>query len=216
MNALTGPTPDIWHEVPLATVCDIVAGPSSSMIQPVQTGGVPVNVVAPKHLQDRRIVNSSTTLVKANASPRLDRYRLAPGDLVSVRTGDLGKQALADQEHEGWVVGTACFRLRPEPTVNSRYLLHYLGHPAVRDWLARHASNSTVPTLTLSTLRALPVLVPPPATQAAFGDIMGVLDDKIAIHREIVEATEQLRDSLLPLLLKTDRSGRAPAARRHG
>jgi restriction endonuclease S subunit len=201
VNALTGPVPDGWQEVSLGTVCEIVAGPSSSMIQSVDAGGVPIDVVAPKQLQDGRIVDSSTTLVRADASARLDRYRLAPGDLVSVRTGDLGKQALADAEHEGWVVGTACFRLRAKPTVHSRYLLHYLGHPAVRDWLARHASNSTVPTLTVSTLRTLPVLVPPPATQAAIGDIMGALDDKVAIHREIVEATEQLRDSLLPLLL---------------
>jgi restriction endonuclease S subunit len=61
-----------------------------------------------------------------------------------------------------------------------------------------------VPTLTLSTLRTLPVLVPPRAVQATIGDIMSALEDKVALHREIVEVTEQLRDSLLPLLL-TDR-----------
>ncbi len=201
MKALTGPVPDGWQEMPLANVCQIVAGPSSSMIRPVETGGVPIDIVAPKHLQYGRIAGSSTTVVTADASARLDRYRLVPGDLICVRTGDLGKQALAGGEHEGWVAGTACFRLRPEPTVDSRYLLHYLGHPAVRDWITRHASTATVPTLTLSTLRTLPVLVPPAATQATIGDIMGALDEKAALHREIVEVTEHLRHSLLPLLL---------------
>ena len=201
MSVLIGPLPDGWQEVPLGDVCQVVAGPSSSMIRPVETGGVPIEVAAPKHLQHGRIAGSSTVLVTAEASARLDRYRLVPGDLICVRTGDLGKQALADPEHAGWVAGTACFRLHPAPTVDPRYLLHYLGHPAVRDWVARQASTATVPTLTLSTLRTLPVLIPPPATQATIGAIMGALNDKVAVHREIVEVTEQLRDSLLPLLL---------------
>ncbi|TWJ30938.1 type I restriction enzyme M protein [Micromonospora sagamiensis] len=148
-----------------------------------------------------RIADSGTVLVTAKASAQLDRYRLAPGDLICVRTGDLGKQALAGPEHEGWITGTACFRLRPQPFVDSRYLLHYMRHPAVRDWIDRHASTATVPTLTLNTLRTLPVLVPPSAIQEAIGDTMSALDDKVALHRKIVEVTEQLRDSLLPLLL---------------
>jgi type I restriction enzyme S subunit len=200
VNALIGPVPDGWQEVPLADVCHIVAGPSSSMIRPVDTG-VPINIVAPKHLQYGRIAGSNAVLVTAEASVRLDRYRLVAGDLICVRTGDLGKQALAGAEHDGWIVGTACFLLRVGPTVDARYLLHYLGHPAVRDWISRQASTATVPTLTISTLGTLPVLIPPSSTQATVGDIMSALNDKVAVHREIVELTEQLRDSLLPLLL---------------
>ncbi|WP_433205333.1 restriction endonuclease subunit S [Dactylosporangium sp. CS-047395] len=201
MNGLTGPIPSGWQETTLADVCEIVAGPSGGMIRPVEEG-VPIEVVAPKHLLHGRIVDRSTVLVTRDASMRLERYRLAPGDLICVRTGDLDKYALAGREHDGWVAGTACFRLRPAPSVDSLYLLHYLGHPAVRDWIARHASTATVPTLTLGTLRTLPVLVPPSATQAKIGNIMGALDHKIALHREIVQCTEQLRHTLLPLLLR--------------
>ena len=159
------------------------------------------DAVAPKHLQHRRIAGSSRALVTAQAAARLNRYRLVAGDLISVRTGDLGKQALATPDSEGWITGTACFRLRPTPTVDPRYLQHYLGHPVVRDWISRHASTATVPTLTLSILRTLPVVIPPLAAQATIGNVMGAMDDKAAIHREIVDATEQLRDALLPLLL---------------
>lgn len=201
MNALIGPVPDGWEEMPLADVCDVVAGPSNSMIRQAGLDGVPVEVVAPKNLLHGRIVDSGPLMVTAEASARLDRYRLLPGDLICVRTGDLGKQALAGPEHEGWVAGTACFRLRPKPTADSRYLLHYLRHPAVRDWITRHASTATVPTLTLSTLRTLPIVIPPPAAQATIGEIMSALEEKVSLHREIVDATEQLRDSLLPLLL---------------
>jgi type I restriction enzyme, S subunit len=201
VSPLIGPLPDDWQEVPLADVCETVAGPSNSMLRPVKTGGVPIDVVAPKHLQHGRIAGSGRVMVTVEASARLERYRLVAGDLICVRTGDLGKQALAGPAHDGWVIGTACFRLRPVTTIDPRYLLHYLGHPAIRDWIARHASTATVPNLTLSTLRTLPVVVPPRVTQATIGDIMSALDDKVALHREIVENTEELRDSLLPLLL---------------
>jgi restriction endonuclease S subunit len=50
------------------------------------------------------------------------------------------------------------------------------------------------------------VLIPPPATQEVIGAIMGALDEKMALHREIVAVTEQLRDSLLPLLLAKRRA----------
>jgi type I restriction enzyme S subunit len=45
------------------------------------------------------------------------------------------------------------------------------------------------------------VLIPPAATQKNIGHTMSALDDKAALHREIVEVTEQLSDSLFPLLL---------------
>jgi restriction endonuclease S subunit len=112
----------------------------------------------------------------------------------------VGKQALATLDYDGWVAGTAFFRLRPGPTVDSRYLQQYLGHPVVRDWISRHASTAVL-TLTLSSLRILPVLIPPHAAQMAIGNIMSALDDKAAVHREIVDVTEQLRDTMLPLLL---------------
>ena len=65
MNSLIGPVPDGWQEVPLVSVCSVVAGPSSSMIRPVETGGVPIDIVAPKHLQHGRIAGSSTKAIAA-------------------------------------------------------------------------------------------------------------------------------------------------------
>jgi len=198
LNALIGPVPDNWREVPLGEVCDVIAGPSANLMRPAGVG-VPVKVVAPKNLEHGRITGSVTVQVTDEASSRLDRYRLAPGDLICVRTGDLSKQVLVDPEQEGWVVGNACFKLRPR--LDSHYLLHYLAHPAIREWIGRHASTATVPTLTLSTLRTLPVLFPPQETQVRIGTILGALDDKAAVHREIVAVTEKLRDSLFPVLL---------------
>jgi type I restriction enzyme, S subunit len=201
MKSLIGSVPDDWQEVQLGKICEVVTGPSSIAFKAGKTKQLPIEVVTPKDLKHGRIASSTTRMIASVAVDRLDRYQLSTGDIVSVRTGDLGRQGLVEREHEGWTVGTACFRLRPHPPVISGYLLHYLGHPAVRDWILRRASTATVPSLTTSVMLSLPVVVPPPATQTRISELMSALDEKLVIHEQIVRTTEELRDTLLPLLL---------------
>ena len=201
MDSLVGPIPDGWQEVLLATVCEVVAGPSSATFKAGRAEQVHVPVITPKDLKHGKIVGGAKVPIASDAITRFDRYRVSVGDIVSVRTGLLGRHAIVDEPQEGWIIGTACFRLRPRLPVMSRYLLYYLGHPAVRDWLLRRASTATVPSLNTATLQALPVVVPPTATQAEISNILSALDKKIMVHEQIVETTQQLHEALLPLLL---------------
>jgi type I restriction enzyme, S subunit len=201
VESLVGSVPDGWLEVPLAKICDVVAGPSTSAFKAGKTNLRSVQVVTPKDLKHGRVMQGIETMIDSAAADRLARYRLSADDIVSVRTGDLGRHAIVEDDGEGWVVGTGCFRLRPQAAVDSRYLLYYLGHPAVRDWILRRASTATVPSLTTSALRTLPVVVPPHGMQTRVGKIMSAIDEKIAIHERIVHATQQLREVVLPLLL---------------
>lgn len=204
METLTGPVPDHWQELPLAEVCEVVAGPSTTAFKAGKADQVPIEIVTPKDIKNGRIASSTTTMVGSDVIGRLARYRLSAGDIVSVRTGDLGRQALVEEEHEGWAVGTGCLRLRPHAPVTARYLVYYLGHPAVQDWIMRRASTATVPSLTTTTMLSLPVVVPPTATQTSISELMSDLDAKLAIHEQIVRTTQQLRATLLPLLLTQD------------
>jgi hypothetical protein len=44
------------------------------------------------------------------------------------------------------------------------------------------------------------VLVPPAETQEAIAAALGALDEKVAIHEQLVETTMALRDAVTPLL----------------
>jgi type I restriction enzyme S subunit len=66
---------------------------------------------------------------------------------------------------------------------------------------ASATSTATVPTLTLSTLRRCRYWSRRAPRRRPSATSKGALDDKVALHREIVQVTEELRDSLLPLLL---------------
>ncbi|WP_371783391.1 restriction endonuclease subunit S [Streptosporangium subroseum] len=195
MKALIGDLPDGWHQVPLKEICDLVAGPS--IPSAVSSGDFPV--VKPRNVGDGRLVGVADG-VEAEVAAELFRYRLMDGDVVCVRTGGLGRHALVTSEHEGWLFGTGMIRLRPGDQVNPRYFNHYLSHPLVQDWFKRNAAGSAIPSISGRALGTLPVAIPPIEIQVAIGNVLGALDEKIAVHHQIGQATAELRDALLPRL----------------
>lgn len=200
MNSLIGNVPDGWGQELLGELCDILPGPSGSRIRSREFKPGDVPVVAPRDLRDNRIVRGGSA-VSPDVARSLGRYRLTVGDVVCARTGELGKQALAGPEQEGWLVGTSCLRLRSSERVSGVFLVYYLGHPAVRAWIFANSSGSVIQSLNRETLRSLPIVVPSVQEQEEMAGILGALDRKVAIHAEICAATSRLRDALLPLLL---------------
>jgi hypothetical protein len=59
---------------------------------------------------------------------------------------------------------------------------------------------AVIASLSAGTFGALPVVVPPIAVQRSMTDILGMPDEKIAVHEEIARATAGLRGSVLRLL----------------
>ncbi|MGW4638843.1 restriction endonuclease subunit S [Sphaerisporangium sp. NPDC004334] len=193
---LIGELPDGWAEMSLADVCVLRAGPST----PPDAQDGSVAVVKPRNLADGRITGTVDRMSE-QAVARLSAYRLTAGDVICVRTGALGRNALVTDEHEGWVFGSGIIRLRPDDRLHPSYLNHYLSHPAVRGWLARNASGTAVPSISTRSMGMLPVAIAPLETQKRIGDVLGALDEKIAVHERIRQVTAELRDTLLPLLI---------------
>jgi len=203
MNSLIGKVPDGWSQAALGDLCEILPGPSGDRMpsRAPEPGDVPV--VAPRDFRDNRIVRGNSA-VPPGVAKNLGRYRLAIGDVVCARTGELGRQALVGPEQEGWLVGTACLRLRVFERVSGSFLIYYLGHPSVRTWILANSSGSVIRSLNKETLRSLPVVCPPAREQEEIVGILCALDRKIAIHAEIGMATSRLRDSLLPMLMSDE------------
>lgn len=201
MDTLIGSVPDSWWYVKLTEVCDdILAGPSGTRV-PIGArtpGGIPV--IMPQSLRNNRIIEDGGTFVSSKHAASLWRYTIRAADVVVVRTGALGRQGLATEEQDGWLLGTGCLRVRGGPALDPRYLVYYLGHPAVRDWIIRNGAGSAIPTLTVKTLGSLPITVPPPSAQAAIGETLSAFDEKITVHEQIAATTAALRDAIAPLL----------------
>jgi restriction endonuclease S subunit len=195
VNALIGSTPEDWQERPLGDFCELIAGTS---IAEDSFGTVPV--VKPRNLLAGRVSGPTDCTSSDEAAHRI-RYRIRGGDLLAARTGSTGRVSLATAEQEGWVFGTGIIRIRPDDRADPLYLSLYLTHPAVRDWFATHSSGTAIPSINTKALSSLPVALPSMTIQRAIGQTLDALNQKMAAHELMYQATQELRDTLLPLLL---------------
>jgi type I restriction enzyme M protein len=202
----------VIETVSLGELCQwadgISAGPSWSRLKSARTGVAGIPVVKPAALTtDGRILHEGLDHFPEREADALDRFRLRVGDIVTVRQGMLGRQAVVGADEHGWLFGPACIRIRldRESGVLPEYLARYLGRADIRDWLYSQASGQTVSTLTERRLAAMPVLVPPLRVQKALCDQLAQVDEQTRRHELALDLLGELRASLI------ERAVRPPA-----
>jgi restriction endonuclease S subunit len=206
MSVLVGSTPANWAEAQLADICDLIPGAPT---RDDPNGSVPV--LKPKNLVSGKLTGPTDKMDAAEAEQH-PRYRVRNGDLLCARTGTVGRVGLAKNNQAGWIFGSGliCIRINPSAPVDPQFLSFYFAHPAVSDWVTRHARGTSIPNISSRVLGALPVSLPPLSVQRAICHALVTLNDSIEAHQRICETAAELRDALLPLLL----SGELPVSYR--
>lgn len=204
METLIGSVPDSWHTRTLADCCDIQPGPSGTTLKPADhiIGGIPV--VNARDVGPNGINLSPGVSVTFETAERLERYRLRRDDIVVVRVGATNRYATVTKDQDGWLLGGSCIRIRAQSDVSPAFLACYLNHPAILDWLADHTQRGVLSTLNARTIGTLPIAIPPAEIQRGVVEVARIIDTKIAAHRSVIQATQRLRELLLPRLLAGD------------
>jgi type I restriction enzyme, S subunit len=167
IEALFDSLPAHWEAVTLGEVCargsgDIQTGPFGSQLHASDYVPFGIPSIMPQNIGENRVIVDGIARIAANDAERLNRYRVRTGDIVYSRRGDVERRALIRSEEDGWLCGTGCLRIRfGSSLVDPLFASFYLGHPAVRAWIVRHAVGATMPNLNTSILSALPFGVPP-------------------------------------------------------
>ncbi|WP_220471854.1 restriction endonuclease subunit S [Tomitella gaofuii] len=146
----------------------------------------------PQNIGDNVIIRDGIAEVAEEDAQRLSRYRLELHDIVYSRRGDVEKRALVRAENSGWLCGTGCLRVRlgPESDCDPVFISYYLGLTSVRSWITNNAVGATMPNLNTRILSGVPLRVPGLTDQRAIADVLGALDDKIAVNRKLADAAE--------------------------
>ncbi|MEV4354068.1 restriction endonuclease subunit S [Nonomuraea sp. NPDC049625] len=186
-----------WPTVSLGEICstgggDIQTGPFGSQLHAADYVPVGVPSVMPQNIGDNKIVEEGIARITPEDAKRLSRYLLRPEDIVYSRRGDVTRRALVSPQQSGWLCGTGCLRVRVGAAANAKFISYYLGHPEVREWIMRHAVGATMPNLNTTILSSLPVTIPPAADQASIADLLGALDEKIAVNDRIAATARAL------------------------
>jgi hypothetical protein len=88
-------------------------GPATLTRDEQQDGWTPI--VLPRNVRRRAISHAELDLVPPETAAKMERFRLAEGDIIGSRTGTLGRFGLVSAEEPGWLLGPGCVRLRPRP-----------------------------------------------------------------------------------------------------
>lgn len=195
-----------WERRTLESVCvngdGIQTGPFGSQLHQSDYSDNGLPLVMPKDLVGFRISTASIARIPHDLADKLGRHRMAPGDTVYGRRGDIGRRAYIGRRQSGWFCGTGCLRLRPDQAfINPVYLFDTLADPETAGVIVNRAKGSTMPNLSASALKTVPVLLAPRKLQDRYAE-------QIQDRREMVEILEgqsqrlrTARDLLRPRLM---------------
>ncbi|MGM9487780.1 restriction endonuclease subunit S [Ideonella sp. YS5] len=149
---------------------------------------------------------------------RLAQHKLKTGDIVFSRRGDVTKNALVRDFESGWLCGTGCLKVRLGrcSIASPSFVSYFLRQPEVKDWLIRHAVGATMPNLNTGILSAVPLRLPPLAVQLEIVEMLGALDERIALLRSTNATLEAIAQALFKSWfvdfdpVRTKLEGRAP------
>lgn len=153
--------------------------------------------IMPKNIFVDAVSTDDIARVSTEDVERLSKYKVQVGDIVYSRRGDIEKCVRITEKEDGWLCGTGSLRVRVKSqSISTEYLHAYLCHPAVREWIVRHAVGATMPNLNTSILSALPVVIPSNAEMATIAAIWLTISDKIQLNQKINQTLEQMAQAI--------------------
>lgn len=192
-----GVIPEDWEVEPLGMRASFKTGPFGSALHQSDyvEGGIPV--INPMHINEGRITPSAKMSVAEEAACRLTDFRMKPGEIVIGRRGDMGRCAVVDEEHAGWICGTGSMLIRPRLD-HPDFIKRILSSPVAIKSIEDASVGSTMINLNQATLSRLNIQIPPIDEQRAIATalsdmdaLLDGLDRLIAKKRAIKQATMQ-------------------------
>ena len=135
-----------------------------------------------------RLIETDLVFLEPELADTFARSTARPGDLVFTCWGSVGQIGYIDEHsgHDGFIVSNKQMKFTPDKAkVDPLFLYYYLSQPAMVDLVKSQAIGSTIPGFNLGQLRALPVSIPSFSAQRAIAEVLGALDDKIAVNTKL-------------------------------
>ncbi|MBK9123590.1 MAG: restriction endonuclease subunit S [Chloroflexi bacterium] len=140
------------------------------------------------------------------ATLEMEKYRLRFGDIVIARMADPGHGALVEEDVEA-VFASYLIRFRPRRTEYARYLQYWLRSSHYWYIVDGFKTGTTRASLNAQVLSGFSLLVPDVRVAKAFDLAVGELRNKIVANNSESRTLAELRDALLPRLMRGELVG---------
>ena len=187
--------------VKLSDVCvegGIQTGPFGAQLHQSDYSEWGTPVCMPVNLVDGSISENGIARVSEEHVERLSRYKVKRGDLLYARRGDVGRGSLVGAHEDGWLCGTGCLKVTPDPSkIDSRYLFYLTSLPETIGWLVNHAKGTTMLNLNTAILSSLPLEIERNLEkQRRIAEVLSAYDELIENNRRQIKLLEEAAQRL--------------------
>lgn len=178
-----------WEDVSLGEVADdVTVGHVGSMADQYVEAGVPF--LRSLNVEPFRINTADLKHISRDFHQRLKKSALKPGDVVIVRTGKPGSCAVIPD----WLSEANCSDVvvvRPSPRVRPSFISYVVNSSAAHH-IDAHTVGAVQQHFNVSSARQIRFQLPSIAEQDRILRILGALDDKIELNRQMNETLEAM------------------------
>ena len=125
-----------------------------------------------------------------------ERYGLEYGDLVVCEGGEPGRCAIWKDQIPGMKIQKALHRIKSKETLDNRFLHYWFLLSSKTGALEPYFTCTTIKHLTGKAIVELPIPLPLLEEQKAIAHILGSLDDKIELNRQMNATLEAIAQAL--------------------
>ena len=190
--------PKGWELVQFDKVCDIRDGTHDS--PKYIENGVPF--ITSKHLTDNGIDFTETNYIsEENHIEFSKRSKVDNGDILFGMIGTIGKPVIVNTDFEFSIKNVALLKLSSNELLSNIYVLNLLKSNIIINQFLKLSNGGVQSFIALGMIRKLKIPLPPLEEQKKIADILSIVDKKIAFVEENINATEELKKSLMQKLL---------------
>jgi type I restriction enzyme, S subunit len=181
-----------WPRQSLGELCEADRGITYGIVKvgDYVPGGVPV--IRGGDIRRNRIDFNDNKRVSVEVSAQFQRTILRGGEIVLNLIAEPGHSAVVPPAMKGFNVSRDVAVIPLGPQVNHRFVNYVLQSPQVVSWLTTRLQGSVTQKINLSTLRDVPVPLPPTWEQVAIAELLGAIDDKIEVNRRLTDLLNDL------------------------
>ncbi len=177
-------------------------GPFGSAISSKYFTDIGVPVIRGSNLSQDvgvRLDHENLVFVTEEKAEEFARSTVGRGDLIFTCWGTIDQVGLIDEKckFEKYVISNKQMKMTPDPSIaDSRFLYYQFASPKMRSWIIDNGIGSSVPGFNLGMLKNIDLNIPPVPTQKAIAHILGTLEDKIELNRQMNKTLEAMAQAL--------------------
>lgn len=196
-----GRIPGDWRTKKLGELASFRTGPFGSALHKSDYADDGIPVINPMHIIDGQILPTRTMTITESAAAKLADFRLAAGEVIIGRRGEMGRSAVVRESQIGWLCGTGSMIVRPLSGLDAEFLQRVLSSPAAISSIESSSVGSTMINLNQSILSNLTVQIPPIKEQRAIAAALSDADALLAKLDQLIAKKIDLKQAAMQQLL---------------